>query len=142
MNKPYKVGMFPMCADILHAGHMLALEEAAEKCEWLIVALNTHPDGKNPVQGVWERSIQLAAVKWIDQIICYQGKKEMELIASIFDYDVRFVGGDYNGLDWDGKAQEEARGIPVYYLRRNHGFSSSELKRRIIESEKSCEMCD
>ena len=44
-----KVGLFPMCADILHVGHILALEEAKKNYDYLIVALNTHPDGKNPI---------------------------------------------------------------------------------------------
>lgn len=38
-----------MCADILHVGHILALEEAKKHCDILIVALNTHPDGKTPI---------------------------------------------------------------------------------------------
>lgn len=56
-NCEYKIGLFPMCADILHAGHILALEEAKRHCDYLIVALNTHPDGKQPVQSVFERYV-------------------------------------------------------------------------------------
>ena len=86
-----------MAADILHAGHMLAIEEAKQNCDYLIVALNCVPDGKLPVQSIYERFMQLRAVKWIDEIIPYQGKKDLELIASTLDYNIRFVGEDYIG---------------------------------------------
>ena len=132
MCKKYKVGLFPMCADILHAGHILALEEAAEKCEYLIVALNTHPDGKKPVQTVFERFTQLNAVGCVDEVIPYQGKKDMELLASTMKYDVRFLGEDYREKDWDGKQQEERRGIQPYFVSRMHNLSSTYLKLRII----------
>lgn len=87
--KRYKRGLFPMCADILHAGHIMALKEAKEHCDYLIVALNTHPDGKTPVQSVFERYTQLCAVKYVDEVIPYQGKADMEVLASMLKYDVR-----------------------------------------------------
>lgn len=130
----YKIGLFPMCGDILHAGHVFAIAEAKSKCDKLIVALNTHPDGKEPVQSVFERYIQLLNNHCVDTVIPYQGRKDMEALASILDYDVRFLGSDYIGKDWDGKEQEEKRGIEPYFIKRDHGFSSTELKNRIIRS--------
>lgn len=126
-----KVGLFPMCADILHVGHILALEEAKKHCDVLIVALNTHPDGKNPVQSVFERYIQLSAVKWVDKIIPYQGKADMERISLTLDYQIRFLGEDYIDKEWDGKVQEQERNIKPFFISRKHGFSSTELKKRI-----------
>lgn len=127
-----RIGLFPMCADILHAGHILALEEAKKDCDYLIVALNTHPDGKNPVQSVFERYIQLCAVKYVDEVIPYQGREDMEILASILEYDVRYLGSDYMYKDWDGREQEIGRGIETYFIEREHSFSSSELKERIL----------
>lgn len=124
-----------MCADILHAGHILALEEAKKNCDHLIVALNTHPDGKKPVQSVLERYIQLCAVKYVDEVIPYQGRADMEILASVLEYDIRFLGSDYLDKDWDGKEQEINRGVAWYFIDRDHGFSSSELKERILIKE-------
>lgn len=135
MEKPYKIGLFPMCADILHAGHIMALQEAKEKCDKLVVALNTHPDGKSPIQSVYERYVQLKGCKYIDEIIPYQGKTDMRLICSTFNYDVRFVGMDYRDKAWDGKVEEEFRDIPVEFLPRRHNLSSTELKERIKKGE-------
>ena len=130
--KKYKVGLFPMCGDLLHAGHILALKEAKEQCEHLIVAVNTHPEGKQPVQSVYERCVQIAAVRYVNEVIPYQGRRDMEAIASCLDYNVRFIGTDYSFKDWDGKKQEEERRIESYFIGRDHGYSSTELKARVI----------
>ena len=129
------IGLFPMCADILHAGHVLALQEAKENCDYLIVALNTSPDGKRPVQSVFERYIQLSAVKYIDQIIPYQGRSDLELLADSLNYTIRFLGSDYIDKDWDGKLQEQRRGVQPFFISRRHRMSSSNLKQRITKEE-------
>lgn len=125
------IGFYPLCGDVLHAGHILALEEARRHCDYLIVGLNTTPDGKTPVQSVFERWTQLEAVKYIDRLIPYSGRRDCELLCSSLVYDIRFVGYDYLGKTWDGKSIEEQRGVTIHYLRRDHGLSSTELKQRI-----------
>lgn len=126
-----KIGFYPMVGDLLHAGHILAIEEAKRNCDYLIVGLNCAPDGKNPVQSIYERYIQLKAVKYIDEIIPYSGRVDLELLASSLHYDVRFLGDDYRDKDWDGKAVEEQLGKAPYFLSRKHYLSSTELKERI-----------
>ena len=128
-----KIGFYPMAADILHAGHMIALEEAKNNCDYLIVGLNCKPDGKNPIQSIYERFMQLRAVKFIDEIIPYEGKADLELLASSLDYQVRFVGEDYLNKEWDGKQIEKSLSKEVHYLRRKHNMSSSDLKSRLIK---------
>ena len=126
------IGFYPMVADILHTGHIIAIEEAKANCDYLIVGLNCKPDHKDPIQSVFERFMQLRAVKWVDEIIPYQGREDLELIATSLNYDIRFLGHDYVGKDWDGKTSEEKLGKKIYFLRRQHSFSSTELKQRII----------
>ena len=128
------IGLYPMVADVLHAGHILAIKEAKENCDYLIVALNCKPDNKQPIQSIYERYIQLKGVKWIDEIIPYEGKKDLELLALSLDYQIRFVGEDYFGKTWDGKKQEESLHKKVYYLKRRHELSSTELKQRIKDN--------
>lgn len=131
MAKQFRVGLFPMCADVLHAGHIGALREAKSLCDVLIVALNTQPDGKRPVESVYERWMKLDNLKCVDAVLPYQGRRDLELVAASLDYDVRFLGGDYVGKTWDGKEQEIQRGIEAYFISRNHGLSSTTLKQRI-----------
>lgn len=129
-----KIGFYPMVADILHTGHIIALEEAKLNCDYLIVGLNCKPDHKEPIQSVYERFMQLRAVKWIDEIIPYQGKKDLELIAQTLQYDIRFLGEDYIDKIWDGKEIEENLNKDFYYLKRRHNLSSTELKKRLLNN--------
>lgn len=55
-----------------------------------------------------------------------------QLVASL-PYDIRFLGDDYRHKNWDGKEIEQALGKQIYFLPRYHSFSSTNLKRRIIE---------
>lgn len=126
------VGFYPMCADILHAGHVIAIEEAKQNCDYLIIGLNCKPDGKNPVQSVYERYMQLRAIKWVDEIIPYEGKTDLELLVTSLPYNIRFVGEDYIGKTWDGKTEETELNKSIYYLKRRHKLSSTELKNRLI----------
>ena len=132
-----KIGLYPMAADVLHAGHVIAIEEAKQNCDYLIVALNCAPENKIPVQSIFERYMQLRAVKWIDEIIPYQGKKDLELLAETLDYSIRFVGEDYINKSWDGKEVEQKLNKEIYYLKRRHNLSSTELKERIKKLSKS-----
>ena len=125
------IGFYPMCADILHAGHVLAIEEASKNCDYLIVGLNCAPDGKTPIQSIYERFMQLRAVRFIDEVIPYQGRKDLELIASSLDYDIRFLGEEYREKEWDGKSIEISLNKQFFFLKRKHELSSTELKKRL-----------
>lgn len=125
------IGFYPVVGDLLHAGHILALEEAKENCDYLIVGLNCAPEGKHPVQSIYERFIQLRAVKYVDEIIPYGGRQDLERLAASLNYQIRFLGEDYRDKDWDGKSIETKLGKTPYYLKRQHSFSSTELKERI-----------
>ena len=126
-----KIGFYPVVGDLLHIGHILALEEVKNNCDYLIVGLNCAPENKNPIQSIYERFMQLRAVKFIDEIIPYQGRKDLELLASSLNYHIRFLGEDYKDKDWDGKTIETKLGKNPYFLKRQHNLSSSELKERI-----------
>ena len=72
----YKVGYFPGAWDYLHAGHVMALEEAKSKCEYLIVGLGGNPQIGNPsknkpVMSIEERYRMLRANRFVDAIVVY-----------------------------------------------------------------------
>ena len=126
-----KIGLYPLVGDLLHPGHVLAIQEAKNNCDYLIVALNCTPDGKHPIQSIYERYIQLSAIKYIDQIIPYQGKFDLELLVQSLNYDIRFLGEEYKDKAWDGKEIEIKLNKEIYFLKRRHYLSSTELKTRI-----------
>ena len=130
------IGITCSCFDLLHAGHVKMLQEAKSQCDYLIVALQVDPSldrpKKNkPVQTIVERYIQLKGCKYVDEIVPYQTEKELEEIFKSFKIDVRIIGNDYKDKDFTAKGICEKKGIEIYYNRRDHNFSSTELKNRI-----------
>lgn len=139
------VGIYPMVADVLHAGHVIAIEEAKSMCDKLIVALHCNPVYKKPVQSVYERFMQLRAVKWVDEIIPYRDKDDIRQMLYSFPFDIYFLGSDYEGRDFENKDVLVQLNKKIIYLNRNHRFSSTALKARIVgntieESDKSISM--
>lgn len=126
------IGFYPMVGDLLHAGHVIAIEEARANCDYLIVGLNCAPDGKKPIESVYERFMQLRAVKFVDEIIPYNGKADLELLAASLPYQVRFLGEDYLDKEWDGKKIEAELNKRPHFLTRRHPLSSTRLKERIV----------
>ena len=121
--------------DLLHAGHVVMLKEASENCEYLIVGLQTDPSidrqQKNqPVQSVYERYIQLRAVKYIDEIIPYDTEQSLRDLLEATKIDIRFVGEDYKNKGFTGADLVK----DIYFTSRQHSFSSSTLRNRINES--------
>jgi glycerol-3-phosphate cytidylyltransferase len=134
-----KVGFVASAFDLLHAGHVSMLREAKTQCDYLICALQVDPSvdrqSKNrPIQSLVERYVQLQAVKYVDEIVCYQTEKDLEDILEIFPIDIRFLGEEYKDKDFTGREICKKRGIQLYFNKRDHRFSSSELRKRLSES--------
>lgn len=136
VSNKMKIGVYPMVADILHTGHIVAIEEAKKHCDYLIIALHCCPNYKEPVQTIYERYMQLRAVKWVDEVIPYTDINDAKNMLQSLDFDVYFLGEDHKGKRWECDDVIEALGKEVVYLSRKHTFSSSDLKSRIIEDDK------
>lgn len=134
------VGFTCSTFDLLHAGHIQMLRDAKDRCDYLIVGLQIDPsidrsDKNPPVQTVVERYIQLSAVKHVDEIIPYSTEKDLEDILNMFAIDVRIIGEEYKKKTFTGRAICSKRGIEVYYNKRDHRFSSSDLRQRVATRE-------
>jgi glycerol-3-phosphate cytidylyltransferase len=134
------VGITASTFDLFHAGHVKMLEDAKKQCEWLIVALQTDPtidraEKNKPVQSIVERYIQLSACKWVDEIIPYATEKDLEDILNSFKIDVRILGEEYKDKPFTGRQICQDRGIKLYFNKRDHSFSSTELRQRIYIRE-------
>ena len=134
MNK--KVGFTASAFDLLHAGHVAMLEEAKEQCDWLIAGLQTdptidRPEKNKPVQTITERYIQLRACKFVDEIYVYATEADLMDLLAILPIDVRIIGSDYIGKEFTGKQYCWENDIEIYYNRRSHKLSTSELRSRL-----------
>lgn len=132
-----KIGLYPMVADVLHTGHVLAIEEAKSQCDYLIVALHCFPNYKNPIQSVYERFMQLRAVKWVDEVIPYANVDDIRNMLQSLNYDIYFLGEDYKNNSWECCDVVNNMNKEIIYLNRKHIYSSSYLKQRIIESSET-----
>lgn len=135
-----KIGITCSSFDLLHAGHVKMLEDAKNNCDYLIVALQTdptidRPEKNKPVQSLVERYIQLKGCKYVDEIVPYQTEKELEEIFLSFNLDIRIIGEDYKDKDYTAKDICEKRGIKIYYNKREHNFSSTDLRKRISKNK-------
>ena len=126
--------------DLLHAGHVMMLREAKAQCDYLIVGLQTdptidRPDTKNPpVQTLVERYTQLKAIGYVDEIIPYQTEKDLEDILQMYPIDVRILGEEYREKDFTGKDICRARSIELHFNERDHRFSTTDLRNRVISA--------
>ena len=135
------VGFTCSTFDLLHSGHVAMLREAKEHCDYLICGLQTDPSidrkSKNaPVQSIVERQVQLAAVKYVNEIIVYETEKDLEDILEMFHIDIRILGDEYRDKDFTGKDICKKRGIQLYFNKREHRFSSSSLRKLVVERTK------
>lgn len=136
-----RVGFVASSFDLLHAGHVQMLREAREQCDYLICGLQTdptidRPNKNQPVQTIVERYTQLKGVRYVDEIIPYATENDLEDILSMYHIDVRILGEEYREQDFTGKDICKKRSIQLYFNKRDHRFSSSDLRKRVVEREK------
>jgi glycerol-3-phosphate cytidylyltransferase len=137
-----RIGITFSAFDLFHAGHVKMLEEAKRQCDYLICALQTdptvdRPEKNKPVQSVVERYIQLKACKYVDEIVPYATEQDLEDVLRSFKIDVRIIGDEYAEKTFTGRTYCEEKGIDLYFNKREHRFSSSELRREVQEKENS-----
>lgn len=124
-----------------HAGHIAMLSECKNHCDYLIAGLQTdptldRPDTKNkPVQSIVERQIQLAACRYVDEVVIYQTEQDLVDLLLILPLDVRILGVEYAEKDFSGRAECHQRGIEIVFNGRDHSFSSSSLRKRVAEAQ-------
>lgn len=135
-----KIGFACGVYDLFHAGHALMFKECKEHCDYLIVGLNKaekidysiNPNKSAPVFSFKERKLILESIKYIDEVVGYNSEDELLQLMKARNIDIRFLGDDYR----DKKITGEHLNIPVYYTDRSHGYSTSELRKRIIDANK------
>lgn len=140
-DKGLKIGITFSTFDMLHSGHVAMLAEAKNHCDYLIAGLQTdptfdRPDTKNkPVQSIVERQIQLAACRYVDEVVVYQTEQDLVDLILILPIDVRILGVEYADKSFTGDTECYNRGITLVFNKRDHSFSSSSLRRRVAQAE-------
>ena len=134
------VGLTASTFDLLHAGHIEMLRDARAQCDYLICCLQIDPsvdrkEKNKPVQSIVERYTQLQAVRFVDEIIPYLYEKDLEDILQMRQIDIRILGEEYKDKTFTGRAIYASRGIELYYNKRDHRFSTSDLRKRVCDAD-------
>lgn len=133
-----KIGFTCSTFDLLHAGHVSMLREAKSQCDYLICGLQVNPnvdrkEKNSPIQNIVERQVQLSAIKYVDEVIIYCTEADLLDIINMYPINVRILGEEYRSKDFTGKDECRNRGIDLYFNKRDHRFSTSDLRKRVCE---------
>ena len=114
-------------------------EEAKTVCEHLIVCIQTDPsidrENKNsPVQSIVERQIQVSGCRYVDEVLIYDFEKDVLDILNTKEWDIRIIGEEYKDQYFTGKELSQDK---CHYNKREHNFSSSELRQRVADHHKN-----
>ena len=127
-----KIGVIAGNFDVIHPGYIHMFDECKNYCDTLLLLLHEdpsieRPEKIKPILSLNERSMTLNSLKQIDQIITYKTESDLYEILMAKQIDVRFLGDDYRDKSFTGDDLD----IPIHYLDRSHGWSTTKFKKLI-----------
>jgi len=137
-----KIGFNCSCFDLFHAGHVTMLKMEKEMCDYLKVALQVDPTidrpglKNKPVQSIYERYAQVQACKYVDEILLYDTEAELLNLIMTQTMHIRFLSEEYLNRDFTGKQYCMTNGIELFYHKRQHTYSTTDLRNRVYQLEK------
>ena len=131
----FKIGVIAGNFDVIHPGYIHMFDECKNNCDILLLLLHEdpsieRPEKIKPILSLNERSMTLNSLKQIDQIITYKTESDLYEILITKKIDVRFLGDDYRDKSFTGDELD----IPIHYLDRSHGWSTTKFKKLIAET--------
>ena len=137
MKKDKIVGITFGSFDLYHFGHALMFEECKEYCDYLIVGVQSdpsidRPEKNRPIQSHKERMGIVSSLKFVDEIIPYDTEADLIEVLKNVKPDVRILGADHKNKSFTGHELP----IKCIFNTRDHGYSTSELRKRVFEAEK------
>lgn len=130
------VGFTNGCFDILHLGHLSLFKKAKEKCDYLIVGLNSDSSIKNlkgdgrPINEQLTRIEILKSIVYIDEVRVFDEETPLRLIKEISP-NILFKGADYKEEDIIGAEFVKSYGGKVVRVELISGKSTSQTIKKI-----------
>jgi len=135
MKPIYDLGIIAGNFDVIHPGYIKMFKECKSYCKQFIVLLHIdpsieRPEKLKPILTKEERTEILTSIKFINGIAYYTYEKELVDLIKRLSPDIRFLGDDYRGKTYTGFELD----IPVHYLNRDHGWSTTKFKKLIADT--------
>ena len=140
-----KIGFNCSSFDLFTAGHVTMLKQEKELCDYLKIAIQVDPTidrpgiKNKPIQSIYERYVQLQACKYVDEILVYSTEYDLLQLIMTQTMHIRFLSEEYLNRDFTGKHYCLENGIELFYHKRKHDYSSSELRARTVKLEREKE---
>lgn len=133
-----RIGFTNGCFDILHPGHIRALQAARAQCDRLVVGLNADASVRRlkghqrPVIGEIDRAAVLAGLASVDAVVIFEEDRPDALVAEVRP-DVLVKGGDYTPDTVAGGAMVRGYGGNVVLSDILPGRSTTGIVERIVQ---------
>ena len=133
-----KKGVIAGNFDVYHPGYVQMLKEAKGQCDCLIVLLHTdpsieRPEKLKPILSTDERKELLLSIRYVDDVVKYTYEEQLYDLLKMGEFNIRFLGNDYIDKPFTGDNLK----IPIHYLNRDHGWSTTKFKNLISKNIKN-----
>lgn len=124
--------------DLLHAGHVRYLRDAAALGDALVVGLNSdasvrsYKDPRRPIIPQDDRAELLAALEMVDYVVLFEENTAEALVAELRP-DIYVKGGDYQAGDLPEARVAEGYGGRVVLVPYQESRSTTGIIQRILE---------
>lgn len=123
--------------DAMHPGYIKMFNEMKQHCSVLVVLLQTdptieRPNKLKPVLSTDERKNMLMSLEDVDDVVRYTYEEQLYDLIKMGEFDIRFLGDDYIDKPFTGDDLK----VPIHYLNRDHGWSTTKYKTLIANSLK------
>ena len=128
------------CFDILHPGHIKMFEHARSLGTKLIVAIDSDEKVKQmkgdsrPINNQDDRKFILEAIRYIDEVIIFNSKDELQELVKTIKPAIMMVGSDYKGKEVVGSDYAKE----VRFFDRVRDYSTSKIIESITDRRVLC----
>ena len=124
-----KTGIIAGNFDIIHPGYVAMFKECKDNCDKFVVLLHSDPsiersEKLKPILSTEERVEMLKCFRQIDHVHAYNTEAELYELIKEVNPNIRFLGEDYKDTGKD-------LNIPVHWIGRDHGWSTTRFKLQI-----------
>ena len=117
------------CFDVLHRGHFEMLKYAKSLGDHLVVAIDSDQKVKNdkgadrPYNNVEDRKFALQCIKYVDKVLVFNSRAELEHLIELLEPDYMVIGSDWKGKEVVG----EQYCTELKFFDRIKGYSTTDI---------------